>query len=139
MYLHEKDNQEDRESTNGSYGFDPAVRRFLVDMLNDHPRILPSTMGKNLIIESRKETSNIYGLALPNLQQLQRLKSNLKNCDDGLVDREKMAQIISERGFKIGLSEDKVFIFGARNGSGEDNDPLMICVTSLSWLSWLRK
>ena len=67
-------------------------------------------------------------------------KSNSNNNDDGLVDREKMDKKISELGgFKIDMNEDTAFIFVSRNKTDEDNDPLMICMTSPFWLSWIRK
>ena len=31
------------------------------------------------------------------------------------------------------------FIFAAKNGSGSDDDPLNICITSINWLTWLKK
>ena len=129
-------NQQDVEPNH--YGFDPVVRQVLVDMLKDHPRLTPSTMGKNLLIESRKENSTISGLTLPSLKQIQRLKTNLQINSD-IVERDKVASMINDRSFKPGIKEDIGFIFNARNGTGENDDPFTVPITSLAWLSWLRE
>ena len=121
------------------HGMNPIVRAHIIQALKDRPTLKPSTIKTNLLIESQKEGSSIFGVDLPDLDRIRRLKYYVSKKDtDNKGDRDKVEQLIKERGYTAGIDPNKGFIFAARNGTGADDDPLTICITALNWLTWLN-
>lgn len=109
-------------------------------MIDQKPLIKPSTIAKNLILESKKPESAIEVEWLPQMTQIQRLKySHLNKHNNLSQEREEVGKLIEQRQYKPTICPNDGFVFAAKNGIGSDADPLLICITALNWLTWIKK
>lgn len=116
-----------------NHGMSPIVNQLIGDMLIKEPLIMPSSILTRLQHEVPQEV-------LPTIDQIQQFKYRYnKKLNENNDEMDQVDNLIEKHKYHSAINPNEGFIFASRNGTGSDEDPIYICITALSWLTWLQR